>query len=107
MALQGYKRLGKGTLGTSATTMYTVPTAKEAVVRRLSIVNTSTSTAVQFALFNGGSGGSDQITNAISLQPNEAWYSSEAYSLAAADTLVGIASVASLLTYNIMGIENA
>lgn len=101
----GYKILYQGQLATSAATIYTVTAGKEAIIGNIKIVNEGT-VASSWQLFIGGTAASNAITSPTwMLNPGEMEEWDGKLGLAAANTIAGVAAVASSLTCTILGLE--
>jgi len=65
--VETYKVLYQGQLAAAAATLYTVPASTTAMVRSISVVNTSASATQTFQLFRGGLVGANAITPLLAL----------------------------------------
>lgn len=97
-----FKKLAQGQLPTSAATIYTAATA--AIIKAIRIVN-NTGAAVTFTLYQSGTAAANAITHQITLAAGSTFVTEEVLTLAAADTIAGVAGTATALTYTISGME--
>jgi hypothetical protein len=100
-----YKLLYQGQLPSSVGTLATVGGGKSWIIKHISIVNGDTA-ARTFGLFRQGTAAANAITPAAQVVPAGGmaeWDGTMA--LAASETIVGVASVASQLTITICGDE--
>lgn len=99
-----WKKLYQGQVGSSATTLYTVPGATEAIIKHIRAVNTS-GTARTIRLWHDGSADANAILPPVELGPGE-WGEFDGSILAeAADTISGQAGAATAITVTIYGLE--
>lgn len=98
-----YKVLAQGQLPSSIGTLYTVPALTEAIIKSIRIVNNDGSSRT-FSLNVNGTAAANRITGTITLNPEDT-YVIEKLTLGAAETLRGVASVATQLTYTVFGAE--
>jgi hypothetical protein len=100
-----YKTLYQGQLTASIAALYTVPTAKSAIVRHISVVSNDASSRT-FALYRNGAAAVNIITPAgMTVLPNGMQEFDGAMALAAGDTIQGVASVTAVLSVTIDGDE--
>jgi len=99
------KRLvGPSQLTAAAATLYTVPAATTTLIRNLHVVNTGTSPA-GFTFSIGADAAGTRLWNAVPIQPNGYLDWSGLVVVNAAEILQAYASVASVLTLTISGVE--
>lgn len=91
-------KMGQGSIGTSATTRYTVPALTRAIVTSISICNTSTTASINVSVYVVPSGGSPGATNIllsnIALPPNGVFDMTGALVMNPGDFISDIASAA-------------
>lgn len=104
MATNDYKKLAQGQLPSTAGALYTAPTGKKAIIRRITIVNTD-SVDRTFQLFQSGTTDANALTPVFTLLAGGMAVDDDVMTLDDADTLEGVASVASKLTYTVQGDE--
>lgn len=102
------KSLADGQLASSKGTIYTAPTAKQAVIKRITLVNTHTS-AETVNLYFKASGGTSRriIPKDTSLAASNMLVMDDEITLEAADILEGDTTTASKVDYVITGVENS
>ena len=102
------KSLADGQLGTTKTTLYTAPTSKQAVVSRITLVNTSSGT-VNVNLYFKASGGTSRriIPKDMEMAGRYLAVMDDELTLEAADIIEGDANVGSVIDYVISGVENS
>ena len=99
-----YKKLAQGQLPSSAGTLYTVPANTSTIVKHIRIVNTDSS-ARTARLYHDGTTDATTILPAVSIEAG-GWAEFEGtIVMEAADTLSGLGSVASQVTYTVYGME--
>ena len=99
-----YKKLYQGQLGSSAGTLYTVPSSTQTIVKSIRVVNTDSS-ARTAKLWHDGTADANVILPACSISAGGWGEFDGVITLEAADTLSGQASVASKVTVTIYGLE--
>ena len=102
-----FKVLYQGQIGNSAATLATVPTGVKWVIKLMTCVNTDTSTRT-FGLLVGGTAATNQVTSqTISLPASGGYWewNPSGMTLESAQTIAGIASVATKLTLTVWGDE--
>lgn len=99
-----YKKLYQGQPGTSATTLYTVPAATQAIVKHIRIVNNDTS-ARTIKLWHDGTADANVILPATPVRAGGWAEFDGTITLEASDSFSGQASVASTVTVTIYGLE--
>lgn len=65
-----YESLAQGQLPLAAGTLYTVPGSTQVFIKSIHLVNATGSVVSGIKLFIGGTAGANQITGALTLQPN-------------------------------------
>ena len=99
-----YKKLAQGQLPSSAGTIYTVPSGTSTIIKHIRLVNTDSS-ARTARLYHDGTTDATTILPAASIEAG-GWAEFEGtIVMEAADTLAGLGSVASQVTYTIYGLE--
>ena len=98
-----FKKLASGQLPSSAATIYTAATA--AIVKRIKLVNVSGSTVTGIKVFQGGTAGANQQWPTLTLLANEGVEYDCDITMAAADTLAGVAGTATAVTYTLHDME--
>jgi hypothetical protein len=96
------KKLYRGTLGTTSSTLYTVPTNTTAIIKHLAIANTSAS-AVTVTLSFGGV----TYVNALSIAPNTVQNVDLTMIMSASESITASAGTTSAATLHISGVEVA
>ncbi len=105
-----YKRLNttRSFSSGSGTTIYTVPAATTALIRKVQVSNNGTSTATA-KLHHVPSGGSADATNVIlpttTMGPNEHGADDAQFAMATGDTIVAYGDGSNTVTINIYGLE--
>lgn len=99
-----YKVLAQGQLSNVAGVLYTVPGGGMAIVSRIVLVNTDTG-AHTATLFVNGTAAANEIMPATSINPADRITDEGRMTLAATNTIQGVADVASKVTYTIFGLE--
>lgn len=101
-----YKKLGQAELAQAAgtTTLYTVPGATEAIVKHITVVN-STGGAVTVKLWHDGSADVNLILPETTLDANGHGQWDGTMTMEAGDTLVGQSDTASAVTVTVYGDE--
>lgn len=95
--------VGPTQLGNAAATLYTGPTGIRTVIKRIHIVNPTT-TAYTFTLSIGADGAGTELYKAQSIAANGGYFDDYAnYTLEPTDILQGYASTASKLTITVNG----
>lgn len=99
-----------GTLGTSSATLETITAANIGIVKEILFCNTD-SVARTITVYFVPSGGSPAVANTVvsarSLAAGETWAMSLSSNLAAGDTVRGLASAASVVSYRVSRAEAA
>jgi len=101
---EAFKKLYQGQVPTAQTTLYTTPALTQTVVKGMRVVNNGSQVAT-LALWQGGTGAAFQTLPPLALSPGEFAEFDGTMFMAAADTLVGQASVTNTLTLTIWGVE--
>lgn len=99
-----YKKIAQAQPGTSATTLYTVPSATQAIVKHIRVVNTD-STARTIKFWHDGNSDERVILPATSIRAGGWAEFDGTITLEASDTLSAQASVGSKVTVTIYGLE--
>ena len=99
-----YKKLYQGQPGTSATTLYTVPSATQAIIKHIRVVNND-STARTIKLWHDGTAAANVILPATPVRAGGWAEFDGTITLEASDSFSGQASVASQVTVTIYGLE--
>jgi hypothetical protein len=99
-----YKVLSQTQLPNAAAAQYTVPGATQAIVRALVLVNT-TGAPVTVSLFVNGSGAGNKILDTYSIPANTRIVLNDVITLAATNTIQGVASAAASVTLTVFGLE--
>ena len=102
------KSLGDGQLATSKGTLYTAPTSTQAIIKKVTLVNTSSGT-VKVNLYFKASGGTSRrtIPKDIELAGGNLLVVDDEQTLEAADILEGDATSGTTIDYSISGVQNA
>ena len=100
------KSLGDGQLATSKGTLYTVPAGKQAVITKVSLVNTSGG-AVKVNLYFKASGGTSRriIPKDMEIEGGGLAVMDDEQTMDAADIIEGDAAVGSSIDYTVSGVE--
>ena len=102
------KSLEDGQLADAKATIYTAPTAKQAIVNRITLVNTNTSTEIVNLYFKASSGTSRRIIpKDYSLIAAALFVMDDAITLQAADIIEGDTTTAVKVDFVISGVENS
>lgn len=103
---EAYKKIyqGQPAASPSTTTMYTVPSATQAIIKQMRIVNTSSSTSTTIKIWNGGTGDSNVILPPTTIDAGGFAEFEGTMTLAATDTLVAQTGAATI-TVTIYGVE--
>jgi hypothetical protein len=99
-----YKVLSQTQLPNAAAAQYTVPGATSAIVRSMVLVNTSGS-PVTVSLFINGSANSNNILDSYSIPAHTRVELNTVHTLAATNTIQGVASTAAVVTMTVSGLE--
>lgn len=99
-----YKVLSQTQLPNAAAAQYTVPGATSAIVRSIVLVNTSASPVI-VSLFVNGSGAANKILDAYSIPANTRVELNAVMTLAATNTIQGVAGTAAVVTMSVFGLE--
>lgn len=99
-----YKVLSQSQLPNAAAAQYTVPGATQAIVRSIILVNTSASPVV-VSLFVNGSAASNKILDAYTIPANTRIELNGIITLAATNTIQGVAGTAAVVTMSVFGLE--
>lgn len=104
----GVRLAGPVALGTSASTIYTVPASTTTTVRNIHVNNESTTTAVTVTLSIGTDGAGKRFLGpGLSIPASNSYDWSGFLILAAGEVIQATASVATSLTATISGIQTA
>jgi hypothetical protein len=107
MAVTTAKTLAHAQLGSSAGTLYTVPSATKAIVRHIRVVNPDTASHT-FDLYRNGSGDANRLTETVTVPAGGSWEDDVFIGLeTVGDTIQGKADTATKLTIYIGGAEIA
>ncbi len=102
------KSLADGQLATSKGTLYTAPAATQAIVKRITLVNTSNSTVKVNLYFKASGQTSRRITpKDLEIEGNGLAVIDDEQTLEAADIIEGDATFGSTVDYTVSGVENA
>ena len=99
-----YKVLSQSQLPNAAAAQYTVPGATQAIVRSIVLVNTSGS-PVTVSLFVNGAAASNKILDSYSIPANTRVELNGIITLAATNTIQGVAGTAAVVTMSVFGLE--
>ena len=101
------KSLADGQLATTKTTLYTAPAATQAIVKKITLVNTSSGT-VNVNLYFKASGGTSRrlIPKDMEMTGGYLAVLDDEVTLEAADIIEGDANAGSVIDYVISGVEN-
>ena len=100
-----YKKLYQGQLAAAAATLYTVPGSTTAIIKTIVVVNDNASNRT-FSLYHDGTANTNLITPLTwPILGNEIVEWNGTMVMEAADTLSGVASVASDITVTVYGVE--
>jgi hypothetical protein len=103
---ENFKKLAQAQLGVGASTLYTVPGATQAVIKHMRVANPTGST-VSFKLWHDGTTDSFIIVPSADILAG-GWAEFDGNILMeTADTLSGLASIATSLTITVYGLEIA
>lgn len=94
------KTLASGTLGTSSTTLYTVPGSTTTIVKEIVLCNKTGSAATATITFDG-----KNIVAAKSIPANDTLVIPLSSVIAAGKIIAGLAGTASAIDYYISGVE--
>ena len=100
------KSLADGQLATSKGTLYTAPADTQAIIKKITLVNTSSGVVSVKLYFKASGGTSRRIYKAILGDEGTGIMNSEV-TLEAADIIEGEADTGSTIDYVISGVENA
>ncbi len=100
------KSLSDGQLATSKTTLYTAPAAKQAIIKRVTLVNTSSGSVDVKLYFKASGGTSRRIFKAVLGDEGTGIMDNEV-TLEAADIIEGEADAGSTVDYVLSGVENS
>ena len=102
------KSLADEQLATTKGTIYTCPASTQAIVKRITLVNTSSS-AVKVNLYFKASGGTSRriIPKDTTIEDSGLLVVDDEQTLEAADILEGDATFGTTVDYTISGVENA
>jgi hypothetical protein len=105
MTTDTVKKLGQMELTGSTDTLYTVPGATSALVKHMSIVNTSTISGSTVKLWHDGSANVNLIMPAVTIAAGE-WAEFEGtITMETGDTLKAEAQSANIITITVHGVE--
>jgi hypothetical protein len=65
-----YKALAQGQLGSSSSTLYTVPASTQAFIKGIHLANTTTSPVSGIKLFVSGTAAANQLTGSLTIPAN-------------------------------------
>lgn len=99
-----YKKLDQRLVNSTATTLFTVGSGKQVIVKHIRIVNNDTS-ARTIRLWHDGSNPENAILPPTSIRPGGWAEFDGTITMEAADTLVAQASVSSQVTVTVYGLE--
>lgn len=99
-----FKTLHLGDLADSIETIYTVPVAKQAIIKHIRAVNTGAVPA-SFELFQNGDLAANQILPPVDIASQGYWKTDSGFNLEAGDTLRARASAAGQITLVVYGLE--
>ena len=99
---EAYKVLSQGEVATSATALYTVPVATEAIIKHMDVVCTS---AAKLKLWVGGTGDGNVILPEVSLATGEFAQWDGTIALEAGQIIYGDSDVSTAITVTIYGLE--
>lgn len=100
------KSLADGQLAASKGALYTTPASTQAIVKRITLVNTSTGDVNVKLYFKASGGTSRRIYKAV-LGDEGRGVMNDEVTLEAADIIEGEASIGSAIDFVISGVENA
>ncbi len=102
------KSLADGQLANSKGTLYTAPTSKQAIVKKITLVNTDSSARTVNLYFKASGGTSRRIIpKDLSLAIGALFVMEDEVTLEAADIIEGDASAATVVDYVLNGVENS
>ncbi len=102
------KSLADGQLGITKATLYTAPAATQTIVKRVTLVNTSSSPVNVNLYFKASGGTSRRITpKDLEIEGNGLAVVDDEQTLEAADIIEGDATFGSTVDFTISGVENA
>lgn len=99
-----YKKLGQGQLANSAGTLYTVPGNTSTIVKHIRLTN-NTGTDRTARLYHDGTTDATTILPAATIKAGGWAEFDGAILMEATDTLSGLSSAATAITYTIYGLE--
>uniref|UniRef100_A0A6M3IQS1 Uncharacterized protein n=1 Tax=viral metagenome TaxID=1070528 RepID=A0A6M3IQS1_9ZZZZ len=102
------KDQGTGQLGTTKTTLYTCPASTQAIVKTITLTNTSGSTVkVNLYVQKDGTNSRRICPKDMELKAGYTYKDNDVHTLDAADLVEGDANVASVIDYSISGVQEA
>ena len=109
MAVSTIKQLVAPTAlsNTTTTTLYTVPASTKTIVKEILLCNTDTAARTVTMFFGSGSAAANTVLPAMTIQAGETKFITLSTNLIAADTIKGGASVGSVVSCTISGVEVA
>lgn len=99
-----YKVLSQSQLPNAAAAQYTVPGATQAIVRTIVLVNTS-GAPVNVSLYVNGAANSNKILDTYTVPANTRIELNGVITLAATNTIQGVAATAAVVTMTVFGLE--
>lgn len=99
-----YGVLSQTQLPNAAAAQYTVPGATQAIVGSIVLVNTDASPRT-VSLFVNGSGAANKILDSVSIPANTRYVLNDVMTLAATNTIQGVADVAAKVTMTVFGLQ--
>jgi len=100
-----YKKLAQGILGTTPAAIYTAPTSKETIIKKITLANVSGSDCWA-KLYDGGSGDGNVILPGITIEAGGfGEWTGGALTVYGGNSLYGVAENASAIVYTIYGTE--
>ncbi len=100
-----YKVLAQGQLPNAAGVLYTVPAGTSAIVKQIALANTDGAATHNATIYVNGTGAGNQILPVTTLPINGSMPLTGTITLAAGQTIQGLADAASKITYTIFGVE--
>ena len=102
------KSLADGQLAATKGTIYTAPTAKQAIVKRITLVNTDSSARAVNLYFKASGGTSRRIIpKDLEIEANGLAVMDDEQTLEAADIIEGDANAGSTVDFTLNGVENS
>lgn len=94
------KRLGKGTLGTSSTTLYTVPASTKTILKEIILCNKTATDATVTVVIDGAT-----VIGGKTVAKNDTYVIEFHSIIEAGITITGLAGTATSIDYYLSGIE--